>query len=251
MTLPIPEAAKAIIDEMRAMYSKPLAMVVVKATDFPHLDMAAYGRARADLEARGFRYLGDVEFPDVSNAPRTFYQPTMVRNFVSRDGSILAAYYQMRPRMGRVILNWLSGLLTLRWISATTFVAGLLPTRHCYDFETEFTDGSFLVTSNVEAAGRISNPPTIESVFFPFGTAAGLVLKAHERRLDERSQPVAPVDTLEDAQRFSQRMMAVKGAYRASVQWVTRAEMRALSPSNRLADEVFAEVQKQLGSSRQ
>jgi hypothetical protein len=251
VTSPYAGAAREILDSMRAMYSKPFTLVDVREEDFPHLDLAPYARARADLESRGFRYLGDLEVLEVSNAPHTFLARTMCRTLVSADGGTVGGYFQMRPRIGRVLRSVLKGLLNLRWIDSPMWAVSTMTPRHCSDFETELSDGSFLCTSNTEGAAPMSNPPSIDDVFFPYGTAVGLLLKAHERRLQARLQqdPRVSVVThhnLDDVKQMMLRLQAQKNAYRATLQWVSRDEMRALSTNTNQADEVFAEVQRQL-----
>ena len=244
-------AAQAVLDTMRALYSNPFTSVPAGEADFAHLNLPAYATARADFEARGFRFLGDLEILEVSNAPGSIHARTMLRSLVSPDGGTLATYFQTRPRLSRVLWRLLIGLLNFRWIDSPRWAVDALTAREYIDLESELSDGRFVVTTNAASAGQMGVPPTIDSVFLPVGTAADVLLREHERRLrvrlEQGSAPsVIALSTLEDVKQMQLRLQAQKNAYRASVQWVSRAELRAMSSSADLADEVFAEVQKLL-----
>jgi hypothetical protein len=246
------EAAQSILAGMRRSYSAPYTMVSVDAAEFRHLTLDAYRVFQSALEAQGFMHVADLEILEESHSPTTLMARTMIRSMRSANGHVTADYYQVKPRICRRLKILGRGLLNLRLLAAPrNFMKGM-KTQHCIGFETEFTDGNFLITSNAEGASLLSGPPTIECIYFPYGTPGKVLLDAHMNRLEEivsakKGRMPAPVRSLPDLLQMQKRQRAQKVAYRASVQWVTKAELQNMSSGNlELANEVFSEVQKLL-----
>jgi hypothetical protein len=128
--------------------------------------------------------------------------------------------------------------------------------RHYFGFETEFDDGTWVTTSNAQAASLISGPPTIESRFLPYETPPEVLLQSHRLRVQELCRAGSQTDgqikpvqvtSVSDLVQMLTRQSAQKAAHRVAVQWITRDEMRAMSAGNTaIADEVFLEIQKLL-----
>lgn len=241
------EGARRILASMRGTFGGPATLVPVDETALPHLDLARYRSFRSDMEAAGFRYLADLEMLELSRSPTMLMARTMLRNLVSADGTIVADYYQVKPRVGRYLRALFRGLVNGRFAAASRMFVHGMKTRHCAGFETEFTDGRFLVTSNAHSASKISGPPTIESKFFAFGTPVDVVLDAHRARLAEILRDgggVEPVrmSTTSELLKMYERQSTQKSAYRASVQWVTKDELHKMSSNPAVADAVFEEV---------
>jgi hypothetical protein len=252
MSNSITAAAQSIVATMKRHYSAPHTMVLANESEFDHLDLGAYRSLQKELEASGFRAVGDVEILEVSNSPTTLIARTMIRNMLSADGLVLAQYYQVKPRIGRRLRLLLRGLLNGRWIDAPkNFLEGM-KTRHCTGFETEFDHGGQLVTSNAQAASAISGPSTIENIFFPYGTPISILMSRHLKRLaditaaEPKAHPV-PMQSLEAIFAMQRRQNLQKIAHRSAVQWVTQTEVRDMSGGkDQLSDAVFAEVQRLL-----
>ncbi len=148
---------------MKANYGSMHTRVLVKEEDFTHLDLSAYHAFREEMEANGFRYLADYEILEVTNSPGTLLARTMLRAMVSREGNVVAGYYQTKPRVWRRVQGLLRGLLNLRFMDAPRDFAEGMKTRHCVDFSTEFEDCTFLCTSNAEGAAKMTSPPEIDN----------------------------------------------------------------------------------------
>jgi hypothetical protein len=249
MTHTARDAALHILETLQAVYATPLEFVPARAPDFPHLDLPAYAASRAWMQAHGFRHLVDLEMPALTNNPRTLMARSFTRAYAANDGTAVAEYYQFMVRRDRLLRQWLTGMRNWRWIAATRFALGALVTRHCTGFETEFDDGGFVVTSNAESAAKITAPPSMDILFLPHGTDPGEVLAAHRARVaarsarlpDARPMPVADVRQMLAQQR---RMAEQKSAWRAAQEWVSKAEIDAMSSNPAVADEVFAELRK-------
>ena len=252
MSESITRAAQAILKSRKELYSAPLTLVPANEADFPHLDLEAYRLDKAEMEANGFRYVADLEILEISRSSTTFLARTMIRSMISVDGSITSGYYQIKPRVWRRLKNLAKGLLNARLIDAPkNFIAGMR-TRHCSDFETEFNDGSFLITSSAQSASTISLPPTIERWCFPYGTLPSVLLATHRARIEEICKNISgknPVTifSLADVLDMQKRLGGLKAAYKASMNWVSQEELEKLSGGNlELANEVFAEIQRLL-----
>jgi hypothetical protein len=244
----VTKAARRILESLQRRYGAPHTMVPVSEADFAHLDLPAYRTFRAAMEAAGFRYLGDLEVLEVSRSPTTLLARTMIRGMISEDGVIASDYFHVKPRVWRYLKLLATGLRNLRFVDAPRAFARGMHTRHC----TEFDDGTSLVTSNAQAASMITSPPTIETSFSPYGTPPSILLQAHRTRVEEilraktQVRPVV-VASLSDPLQMNKRQSTQKTAYRATVQWVTKAELQGMSAGRpEIADLVFAEVQKLL-----
>ena len=74
----IEAAARNIIASMKRAYGAPYTRVPAREADFPHLDMAAYARVRAGLEAAGYDYLFDYAIKEINESPTSLRRPTML-----------------------------------------------------------------------------------------------------------------------------------------------------------------------------
>lgn len=252
MTDPIQQSAQHIIASMRRNFGATPTTRSAREEDFGHLDLRAYREFRSRHEALGFRFLWDFELAEVSDSPTTFVARTFIRAMVSADATIVAYYYQVRPRLDRLCRQLLRGLLNRRWIDAPRFFLRTLRTRHCSDYESECSDGSFITTSNAQSAGSISSPPTVSSEFHAYGTATEVLLDSQKRRLAgwAAAHPdgdLCRVTSLDGLRAMQARLKQQKNAHRMAVSWVTKAELVKMSGGNpALAEAVFAEVQRQL-----
>lgn len=250
----VQRAAQRILATMKAAHSGDFTYLPAREADFSHLDLAAYRQFLEQHEAKEFRYLGDVEIAQISASPTTLVARTFIRSMVSAHGTVVAEYYQVKPRMGRLLRMLLRGLANRRWLAAPRFFFKTLKTKHCVGYTTELADGHFIVTSNAESAGKIDSPPTIDSAFHPYGTPAPIVMDDHFARLKSRlaqSPGLRPqrLCTEEDLQQRRVRMKRQKDAYREAVNWVSKEELQRMAPgSPQLAAAVYEEVRRQLGA---
>lgn len=252
----VAEAAKAIVAMAKENYGAPPTLVPTDEAKFPHLELDEYRGFRSAMEIEGFSFLCDLDMLEISRSPTTLLAPAMIRVMVSADSHIVTDHYQVKPRYWRRLKVLASGLLSLRLLDAPiNFLQGLR-TQYCTGFETEFDNGSFLVTSNAHAASMMSGPSSIENQFFAFGTAISTLLDAHRTRLAEivdtpgGPKPLA-IRSLDDLLRMQKRQSAHKVAHRAACQWVTQDELHQYTQGNtELAEALYAEVKKLLAADR-
>lgn len=251
----VAQAARKILDDMKRSYATPVVLRPVAARNFAHLDLKRYDALRAALEKRGFRSLGDFENPVVNQSPSSLLAPTFIRASVSEEGTLVVGYYQTRPRMARHVQQLMRGLLNMRWLAAPRNFIEQTRRHQCADVTTELDDGTFIVTSNAQSAAMLSQPLGILSDFHPFDTPLPVLLDRHRaqlaRTLHGGTRRALQVSTDEDMLAMEKRMAACRIAWRESVNWVTRDELRAMARGNNVfADAVYEEVRKLVAAER-
>lgn len=255
MTAPTQQAAQRILAMMQQTYSSPYTYRDVNEADFRHLDLKAYRNFQSLHESLGYRLLRDVEIAEISDSPTTLIARTFIRTMVSADGAIIADYYQVKPRMDRLLRMTGRGLLNGRWLDTPRFFFKTLKTKHCMGYESELSNGEIVTTSNAEDAAMISLPPSIHSEFHPYGTATAVLALQQKKRLASylASHPgtgIRAVRSTDELMAMQARMKQLKDAHRAAVSWVTQGELEKMAPGNpQLAEAVYAEVQRQLQAS--
>ena len=96
--------------------------------DYPHLDLSFYTEITRSLEEKGFTLIEDVE--DVEWNRKNPHQKTCLRILAGDEGNIQALCYQIKA----------TGVLSISRV--------ILPFETKYvDFETEFSDGYFIITT--------------------------------------------------------------------------------------------------------
>lgn len=243
------EVAAKILAKMRELGTQSTTLVPARLENFPYLDAAAYASAQTRLERASFRHLGDLELLEVSRSPGTLILPTAIRAMASDDGNISSEFYEVRNRRSKLLGLLLKGLVNFRWLDAPVWFTGAMRIRHCAGFETEFTDGSWVATSNSEGAAAISSPPSIDARFFPYATSFDVLLEHHRQKVRAKlaaGAEVRPCHSLDEFVAAQVRMRQVKNAYRHSIDWLTRGELHAMSTEPKLADAVFEEIRAEL-----
>jgi hypothetical protein len=239
--------AERIVAKMKKRYGAPPVFARTSESEFAHLDLDAYRTFRETMERRGYRFLSDFKVLGVSDSPDSPMVPTMIRSMVSPDGATCAGRYQATPTISRRITALLAGLLSLRFIAEPRLFLQSLLTQNCVDFESELA-GTYVATSNAEAAQVIGLPKSIDSKFFPYGTSVDEVRAAHEARLRAAIQRTGTtptiMTTIEDVFAMQTRLANAKNAHRAAMNWVTQKEVRAVAGGDTaLADAIFKEIQ--------
>ena len=155
------------------------------AADFAALDRDWYQATTAALVAVGYRHLGDVVNQTMAEAAG---RPTVLRVLASADGTTAAAVYHVRLPTGsdRVV-----------------------------EFDTELTDGTFVVTGNSADEDLITPTPAIRRHRELADTPPGELVRAHAANLAGRD--VIPVRTLADVLAAHARQYRLKAAHRKSV----------------------------------
>lgn len=152
------------VERQKDVYSNPLDYVEARPGDFENLDLEWYDRARSELEAVGFRYLGDLESRTLT---RVYPQMrTMVRVLVSDDETIQAGFFHIQAFDGE---------------------GNLFGDFRTYDFETMFADGTFLSSGNCEGVNMDESCEGIELHKYPPQTPWEDLLRRHKEIESERT----------------------------------------------------------------
>jgi len=219
----IPGAAHAAPSNISGPTPAATPLVTTQPTQFPHLHLGYYDRFRAVFQEGGYRHLGDYEVPGARHCPVSLDAPTMLRFLASPSGHITASYWHLLPRIGRRIRTLAADLASLQLDAPREFIGGL-GLRHVVHLQTEFDDGSFLLTTNAPAdPADPAEPPSIEICSHPPGTTPSLLLKAHRKRVSEiirsgSGRTPVPVRSEDDLLRMQSRLHAARahqGAARA------------------------------------
>jgi hypothetical protein len=207
------EGARDLLTRLQATYQPTHRYRDVSAQDFGHLDLAFYDTTLRRLQAEGYAHLADVEDETITAAGGVLAR-IMIRSMLSADGTVMASAYD--PKLTP------EGLAML----------GKHPPS-VLDFETEFEDGAFVVTSNATAAGSIALPPMVMSEFLPADTPLAQLLARHLQRIAAYAEvsgvatrPVADHAALIAAQN---RQNALKAAFRNELGGISAAELQALA----------------------
>jgi len=220
--------AQKILEDTKKLYVETHCYRQVEAREFSHLDLNFYDRTMHEIQMRGFRHVGDVENLTVKEGgmdPRAF-----LRLGLSLDGTIQSAVYQIKPRIWwRIIL----------WLSRTKLSKAI-------DFETEFADGSFVMTSNAKLAGLLDSPPLIFAEFHPEEASVEPLYERHRIRVREHidvrnTQPVK-LFSLHDLLESQHRMEKIKSEFRERIGWLKKSEWdRLAAHPNETTDDIYEE----------
>ena len=191
--------------------------------DFKGRDRKWYDTTTRKLNRLGYRHLGDVVNQTVANAAGLV---VVLRRFISKDGTNMAAIFQfVRP-------NFLTGKP--------------LDLRIC-DVESEFTDGSFLTSSNAESAKAASMPPQIRDTKYPTKTTIPKLIALHDaakrKLLDEQPElRSVEIRTPDDYQAAQHRQEAIKAAFRQGIGYLDPAEVRRIAEQKMPDDPAAAAI---------
>ncbi|MGJ8660825.1 MAG: hypothetical protein ACSHXL_02180 [Bacteroidota bacterium] len=147
----------------------------VDPQNFKNLDLDFYDRIQKELESLGFRCIGNDENQTLKGGFEDMY--TFVRTFISGDETVQSAVYHPKPAL---------------WVRCLLFLTGSKLGK-VYDFETELSDGSFVVTNNAKMASSLPPVPNINSKQYQVGTSLKNVLKGHLQRVQKQLNEKADV----------------------------------------------------------
>jgi hypothetical protein len=209
------KGAARILAGIEAVYVPAHQYQPASPEDFRHLDLKFYGSTLNELSKSGYSHLADVEDSTISSAPSVMKR-IMIRSMLSADGTIMASAYDPKLKFIWWLLLWV-----LRKVP-----------RPVVDFETEYADGAFLVTSNAAIAAMISSPPMVLSEYLPASTPISAVMSAHAQRMSAYTSVTGAtakvISTHAELVRSQNRMNALKAAYRKELGGISAEELETL-----------------------
>lgn len=215
------EAAGTIVDESRAMYSQIHEFRDATDADFAGLDLGYYQRMSEHLIQAGYRHLGDVVDATIEQIS---HASPPIRVFSSPDGTTTVACYHIKPPEGSDFGGGQSLLMC--------------------DVTCEFSDGTYLATSNTQGLDALAAPTQITKRQFPLATPTDELIRSHEA---EKARLLAAkpgvtcviISTLADAIESEKRQQAAKNTHRKEVGFIEAEEVREVA-RNHNVDEGLA-----------
>lgn len=210
------KAAQEIIERTNAIYKPKHEYVPADPRDFRRLSLRFYDEARRTLETERFRFMSDEENLTISRSPGGVR--TMIRTLLSADGTTTAGLYHFKPGFFVRTLMALMGKGYMKIV----------------DFETEFTDGHFVATSNATSASLMDSPPQIHMTFVPAKTPVLEILRIHQLGVAEYLKDNAGVrarskNDLKDIHEADDRLNAIKAEFRQKQGGISRDELSRMA----------------------
>jgi hypothetical protein len=211
-------AAEQIGSDTKAMYGQLHEFTPAIAEDFSGVDGVFYDRTREALEAQGFQYLGDT----VDRTIAELGKPSPpIRAFVSPDGETVVGAYHFPFDVPPPQIN-----------GAKCYV---------YDVGSEFSDGTFLATSNTAELDLMTPPPQIHKQRVPFSTTLMELLQLHaaekaKLQAAKNGATCTIVHTMDDVLAGERRQQIIKMKFREGIGFVDPEEVRRIA-SRTLEDE--------------
>lgn len=232
-------AAEDFEESHQQLWNTPMQVENVKPSQFKHLDLKFYDKTRKALEGYNFKHLGDIE---VVSLRTSLTSRVMIRNMLSPDQVVSASCFHCK------------GAFWLRAVTFFTPMRKMLNTR-TVDFESEFNDGSFVVTTNSAAVANFDYPDHINSLGFPDLKVEELGSMHYQRvqeHANQRNCLPRTMTTLADSNAMQARLHAAKSAGRGE-QGMSREEFRRVAGKNdRTTDQLYdawQDVRKQAPAS--
>jgi hypothetical protein len=179
--------------------------------DFESVDRKFYDDAQQRFAELGFRHLGDIVDQTIE---QTNGLTTVVRVMSSTDGSTTAGVYHFKPPM------------MPRGFEGKDLVM--------VDLSTEFSDGTFLLTSNTKGLDLTTTPTGLHRMQHELTTPIEQLVAAHETEKQKllaakQGATVVTINTLSDALESEKRQQAVKNAFRKQIGYVDPEEVRRIA----------------------
>lgn len=237
---PSPEkAAKQQHQLQRGLYGQNHTREIVDEREISArgLDLNFYHTVTAQLTTLGFRQLADFIIPQMDGSMPS--AKSVLRVFLSPDGTIMAAAYDVR----------FTGLMRLLQI------VRIFPrTMQTIDLETELSDGSFVTTSTAALAAKATDVPGIVRQFLPGNTPLQQLLASHQnfvRTTLSNKAAVHPLqfNTFEELGASQDRQHELKSRFRNSSKFDAAAEVQRIAGRPLQAGErEFAEQLQRLNA---
>lgn len=158
------------------------------------------------------------------------------------------SYFQVSPRRANLLKRTLVGIFNFRFIAAPKILFKNWKVKHCYDIETELSDGTLVITTNAEIASTFAKPPSIETEYFAYGTPMKQLLQRHNERLSNKFKNNAEVSatkitSAEDLMAMQARQQAQKKQTRIAVGLISLQELEKMAGNAELARVIHEEIQ--------
>jgi hypothetical protein len=208
----VADRAANIYGELVVIYQPRHTFRKASLAEFPKLSKAFYEDTLRFLKSNGFKHLADMEDTTVSTVYP--HNETIIRVLCSEDGTSIGACYQVR-------VTGLMGIIA--------FFLRMPRNIKTVEFESEFDNGMFIVTTNAEKDQMDAEPGIVRTVL-PEKSAPKAILDAHDAALAEFRAlypDASPVrcTSYNDLLSMQVRLQELKSAYRQEIGYVTEQEL--------------------------
>lgn len=226
--------ALKILNKVRILYKDKHVFREINPEDFPHLSQEFYDTAQKELEAIGFRHLGDVENETAKKKipnPRTF-----CRIMSSEDSTINVSIFQVKPNLfWRCMMFFVDNKMKKYW--------------KVIEMGTTFEDGFHLITTPVlQRYSGMQRANCVHSRVSLKITNSNL-LKRHQMKItsicEETGKVAGSSPTLKSVLESVNQQYAMEHKYLESIGWVTEKYLITMAKGDeRMAQHVYKEIQK-------
>lgn len=224
----IRRGATKILDMALRAWGTPHRWEVVNYLDYSQCDLGWYDDQRAVLQRLGFRHVADAVNRTLESVDNNS-QPTFIRLLVSEDGAICGVLYHFR-----------------------SLVVDQPVEARVAEFVTEFSDGTFTMTTPTDNVDLTADVPGIRRERPGFEMTTPERLDHHRRivALYLENHPDVTTVRLGDWSSIlasMEREQGLKQRWRQSIGWLTEEEFRRFGKNveEEVLKAVWAEVQRQ------
>lgn len=213
-------ATKRLQKTLQMAYPDKHRYQVVNPAHYPHVDLQFYEDNENLLADKGFTKLGDYAVVSLNFQTSA---PTFIRALVSRDKTVLAGIYH--------------------FLTNPAYAAPY--SEKILDYETELSDGHFIITTNAGIARNLSSPEPIMTLFVDVNLPADQIWQTHVSRVSQylKANPnVTPclIKSLEEVYSLNDRMTKIKSDYRQVSGGMPLKEELEKLRNNQAITEIFA-----------
>ncbi len=222
--------AQDILDTIRNNLYQSHQFRPANLANFSHLCRKFYTTSTDIMEAKGFYYSCDME-----NLSLKVHQP-VPRNFtrflVNPNQDIQCAIYQIKPKFPWSLMIPLFGMGPSKVI----------------EFETEFSDGSFIISTLAGERSSPGEPDSINRYHFPKHISAPELYEIHKETVEEQlilNPAISTVRIISYDDLVASRNRQVKTIFLhlKNQGWVSKQYLyKQLGRKKELADEIYREV---------
>jgi hypothetical protein len=218
VTRGLSEAAGQMISANKAMYGQTHEFRGAEEDDFDIVDRAFYEDNKQKLSELGYRHLGDVVDATIEE---TNDLAIPIRVITSADGTTGVALYHFSMGDGKALASGQKMLIC--------------------DVSTEFSDGTFLITSNTGESDLMTPPPRLERRRHPLTTPVLDLIGAHEAEKQKllAGKPgvtAVAIHTLAQALDSEKRQQQAKNEFRKEIGYIDPEEVKRIAEKS-IADQ--------------
>jgi len=220
-------SAREMVAKNKALFTEEYEVRGATEADWEKLDRDWYEAKTAEMEALGFRRVGGVGDIVSVTVEKATGMTTVIRQMVSGDGTTAGGIYH-------VPLAKLPSFMEGKRLLIT-------------EFESEFGDGTFLITGNTKESNLATSPPEVHNTKFSLDTPVAELLAAHEKEkanlLAAKGGQCVRIATAQDLEELHRRQQVVRAKFRKGIGYLDPEEVKRVALAGKKGeDEGFVDV---------